>query len=61
LGCISSPSSKPMTLRFGLLMESLSSCIFFSQLLSCFTKSSSGFFLNFYLIFTPWDSGFHLF
>jgi hypothetical protein len=28
----------PMILRFGLLMELLSSCIFLSQLLSCLTK-----------------------
>jgi hypothetical protein len=33
----------PMILRFDLLMELLSSCIFLSQLLSCLTKSSSVF------------------
>jgi hypothetical protein len=35
-----SPSSMPMILRFGLLMELPSSCIFFSQLLSCLSKIS---------------------
>jgi hypothetical protein len=30
----------PMILRFGLLMESVSSCIFLSQVLSCLTNSS---------------------
>jgi hypothetical protein len=34
LACTSSPSSVPMSLRFGFLMESLSSCIFLWQLLS---------------------------
>jgi hypothetical protein len=43
LTCTSSPSSMPMILTFGLLMELLSSCIFLSQLLSCLTKSSSVF------------------
>jgi hypothetical protein len=33
----------PMLLRFGLLMESASSCIFFSQVLSCLTNSSQFF------------------
>jgi hypothetical protein len=33
----------PMILRFGLLKESLSSCICLSQLLSCLTKISSVF------------------
>jgi hypothetical protein len=33
----------PMILRFGLLMELVSSCIFFSQDLSCLTNSSSVF------------------
>jgi hypothetical protein len=33
----------PMILRFGLLMESVSSCIFLSQVLSCLTNSSSVF------------------
>jgi hypothetical protein len=40
LACISSPSSMPMILRFGLLIESPSSCIFLSQLLSSWTKNS---------------------
>jgi hypothetical protein len=56
-----SSSSMPMILRFGLLMQSLSSCIFLSQLLSCLTKISSVFFFNFYLIFELRDSVFHLF
>jgi hypothetical protein len=38
--CTSSPSSMPMILKFGLLMESVSSCVFFSQVLSCLTNSS---------------------
>jgi hypothetical protein len=37
-------SSIPTILRFSVLMESLSSGIFLSQLLSCLTKSSSVFF-----------------
>jgi hypothetical protein len=41
----------PMIFRFGLLMESVSSCIFLSQLLSCLTKFSSVFFFNFCFIF----------
>jgi hypothetical protein len=45
LACTSSPSM-PMFLRFGLLMESLGSCIFLSQLLRCLTKISSVFFLS---------------
>jgi hypothetical protein len=40
--CTSSPSM-PMVLRFGLLMESVSSCVFFSQVLSYLTSSSSVF------------------
>jgi hypothetical protein len=45
----------PIILRFGLLMESVSSCIFFSQLLFfCFA-------INFYFIFKLWDSAFHMF
>jgi hypothetical protein len=44
LACTSSPSSMPMILRIGLLMELLSSCIFLSQLLSCLTKISSVYF-----------------
>jgi hypothetical protein len=36
----SSPSLMPMILMFGLLVESVSSCIFFSQVLSCLTNSS---------------------
>jgi hypothetical protein len=43
LAC-TSPSSMPMILRVGLFMESQSSYIFLSQLLSCLTKSSSSFF-----------------
>jgi hypothetical protein len=35
----------PMILKFGLLMESVSSCIFFSQVLGCLINSSSVFFL----------------
>jgi hypothetical protein len=61
LACTSSPSSMPMSLMFCLLMESQSSCIFLSQLLSCLTKSSSVFFYNFYFIFEIWESVFHLF
>jgi hypothetical protein len=38
--CTYSPSSMVINLRFGLLMESVSSCIFFSQVLSCLTNSS---------------------
>jgi hypothetical protein len=49
LACSSSPSSMTMILRLGLLMESLSSYIFLSQLLSCLTKISSVFFLSFLL------------
>jgi hypothetical protein len=41
--CTSSPSSMPMILRFGLLMESVSSCIFLLKVLSCLTNSSSVF------------------
>jgi hypothetical protein len=41
LDCTS--SSMLMILRFGLLMESVSSCIFCSQLLCCVTKHSSAF------------------
>jgi hypothetical protein len=51
LACTSSPSSMPMSLRFGLLMELLTSYIFLSQLLSCLTKISSVFFFDFYFIF----------
>jgi hypothetical protein len=43
LACTSSPSSMPMILRFGLLMESLNFCIFLSQLLSCLNKIYSVF------------------
>jgi hypothetical protein len=43
--CTSYPSSMPMILRFGLLMELVSSCIFLSQVLSCLTNSSSIFHL----------------
>jgi hypothetical protein len=42
------------------LMESLSSCISLSHLLSCLTKISS-FSFNFYFILELWDSVFHLF
>jgi hypothetical protein len=38
--CTYSPSSMPIILRFGPLMDSLSSCIFLSQILSCVTNSS---------------------
>jgi hypothetical protein len=40
LVCTSSPCSIPMILRFGLLMDLLSSCIFLSQLLNCLSKIS---------------------
>jgi hypothetical protein len=43
--------SMPMILRFGLLMESVSSRIFLSQVFSCLTNNSSVFFFNFYFIF----------
>jgi hypothetical protein len=33
----------PMILRFGLLMESVSSCIFLSQVLNCLANSCSVF------------------
>jgi hypothetical protein len=39
-------SLMPMILRFGLFMESLSSCIFPSQLLSLLTNRSSVFLLS---------------
>jgi hypothetical protein len=41
--CTSSPSSVPMILRFVLLMESVSSYIILSQVLSCLINSSSVF------------------
>jgi hypothetical protein len=41
LVCTSSPPSMLMIHRFGLLMKSLSSCIFLSQLLSWLSKISS--------------------
>jgi hypothetical protein len=41
-------------------MESVSSCSFFSQVLSCLTNSFS-FFLNCHFIFKFWDSVFCLF
>jgi Mn2+/Fe2+ NRAMP family transporter len=47
--CTSSPPFIPMILRFGLLMESASSCLFLSQVLSCLTHSSSVFPLIFIL------------
>jgi hypothetical protein len=50
MACTFSPSM-PMILRFVLLMESLSLCIFLSQVLSCLTNTSSVFFFNFYFIF----------
>jgi hypothetical protein len=56
----SSPSSMPMILRFVLLMELQTSCIFLSQILRCLTNISC-FFFNFYCIFVLWDSFFHLF
>jgi hypothetical protein len=49
LAYTSSSSSMPMILRFGLLMESLSSCIFLSQLLHCLIKIFFCFFFNFCL------------
>jgi hypothetical protein len=61
LACTSSLSSKSLILSFGLLMESLSSCIFLSQLLSCLTKISSIFFFSFYFTFELWHTVFHLF
>jgi hypothetical protein len=51
LACTIYPSSITMILRFGLLIELMSSCIFLSQLLSCLTKISSVFFFHFYFIF----------
>jgi hypothetical protein len=47
----------PMILRFGLLMELASSCIFLSQLLSCLTKISSVFLL---FLFYLWALRFYL-
>jgi hypothetical protein len=38
-----SPSSMPMILKFGLLIHSVNSYIFLSQVLSCLTNSSSVF------------------
>jgi hypothetical protein len=52
--------SMPMILRFGLLVELVSSCIFLSQILSCLTNSSC-FCFNFYFILEFWDFVFHLF
>jgi hypothetical protein len=49
----------PMILKFGLLMESVSSCIFFSQVLSCLIVLQFSF--NYHLIFEFWDSVFSLF
>jgi hypothetical protein len=46
-----SPSSMPMVLRFGLLMESVSSCMFLSKVFSCLTNSSSVFPLILIFIF----------
>jgi hypothetical protein len=43
LSYTSSPSSMPMIFRFGLLMESLSSFMFFLYLLICLTKICSVF------------------
>jgi hypothetical protein len=43
-------SSMPIILRFGLLMESVSSYVFLSQVLSCLTNSSC-FSFNFHFIF----------
>jgi hypothetical protein len=59
LACTSSSSSMPMILMFALLMASLSSCIFLSQLLSCLTKISFVFSFNFYFIFELWESVFY--
>jgi hypothetical protein len=51
-----------MVLRFGILIESLNSCILLSQHLCCLIKSSSVFSLtSIYFIFEFWDSVFHLF
>jgi hypothetical protein len=58
LACTSSPSSMPMILRLGLLMESLNSCKFLSHLLYCLTMISSVFVFDFYFIFKLWDSVF---
>jgi hypothetical protein len=44
LACTSSSSSMPTILRFGLLMDLLSSSIFLSQILSCLTEIYSFFF-----------------
>jgi hypothetical protein len=41
--CTSSPSLMPMILKFCLLMELVSFCVFFSQVLSCLINSSSAF------------------
>jgi hypothetical protein len=46
-----SSSSMPMVLRFAFLLELLSSCIFLSQLLSCFTKSFPFFFFSLILFY----------
>jgi hypothetical protein len=50
LACTYSASLMPMILKFGLLMDSLISCIFLSQILSCLTQFFC-FFFNFYFIF----------
>jgi hypothetical protein len=43
LACTPFPSLMPMIHRFGLFMESQSSCIFLSQLLNLLSKNSSVF------------------
>jgi hypothetical protein len=50
----------PMICRFGLLLGLQSSCIFFLQFFSLFSKSSVLFF-NIYFVFEPGNSVFNLF
>jgi hypothetical protein len=61
LSCTSFLSLMPIIHRFGLLMESQSSCIFLSQLLSFCLSSLLFLFFNIYFVFEPWYSVFHLF
>jgi hypothetical protein len=61
LACTSSPPMMPMICRFGLLMESQSSCIYLSQLFSLISKYSTVFPFNIYFIFKCWNSVFYLF
>jgi hypothetical protein len=49
----SSPSLTPRSHRFGLLMDSQSSCAFLLQFLSLLSKNSSVFFFNIYLSLSP--------